>query len=292
MTVVTEAPTEEALHVIDGIGLSEGHANVTDDIIVANINHAIRLGHPQVWGQPVNADRVVLVGGGPSLAKTLPELRELYFEGAKVVTVNGAYSWCIERNIRPSCQILVDARSSNARFVDPEVPQCRYYLASQCHPDTWARVAGREHVAIFHSLGPDGEDTDAKLALEHYYLGNWQGIAGGTTVTSRAIGLLRALGFLRFDLFGVDSCYLDGQHHAYDQPENARDTRVTVEAAPSGHDDMARRFECAPWHLKQLEDFLRFIKFNGDKFLLNVHGDGLLAHALQTNAAVSVLEES
>ncbi len=39
------------------------------------------------------------------------ELRQLIFEGALVCTVNGSYSWCIERNIRPSAQVVIDARA-------------------------------------------------------------------------------------------------------------------------------------------------------------------------------------
>jgi hypothetical protein len=43
---------------------------------------------------------------------------------------------------------------------------------------------------------------------------------------------------------------------------------------------------CAPWHAKQLECFLQSIRLNGHQFLLNVHGDGLLAFALSSSAGV------
>jgi hypothetical protein len=280
----------EPSSVIDGIQM-DGRINTTEELLRANIAHSIRLGHPQVRPTVNNGVRVCLVGGGPSLTETFDELRELYYAGAKIVTLNGAYHWCLERNLKVSAQIVLDARPGNARFVTPHVPDCRYYLASQCHPETWKAVEGHQHVGIWHAIGPD-EVTER--ILNDYYFGLWHNIGhgpiGGTTVAIRAIALLRTLGFLRFDLFGVDSCYLGEQGHAYPQPENDRDQRVAVRVQPTDRPDLARVFWCAPWHLKQLECFCLMIRERGEHFLLNVHGDGLLAFALQANAQI-VIEE-
>jgi hypothetical protein len=111
-------------------------------------------------------------------------------------------------------------------------------------------------------------------------------VDAGTTVIMRALLLLRALGFLRFDLFGVDSCFMGGKHHAYAQPENASDRPIPFLVHPTGHPESRRLFLCAPWHAKQLECFLQAIRLHGDKFLLRVHGDGLLAFALRASADV------
>ncbi len=265
--------------------------NVLHTVLEDNIASSIRRGHPQAQPSSVKKEVVCLVGGGPSLTDTEDELRQLIFEGALVVTVNGSYNWCIERNIRPSAQVIIDARSFNTRFLEPEVPNCRYYIGSQAHPDVWDAVEGREFACIFHSVGPpdeEGENTLRKI-LDTYYMENWVGTGGGTTVTSRALGLMRMLGYIRFHLFGVDCCWLEGQHHAYDQPEN-HDSFALAKTHPDDRPDLAREFRVAHWHLKQFEDFLKFIAVQGDKFLLNVHGDGLLAHALKTNSEV-VIEE-
>jgi hypothetical protein len=276
------------LRVLDGIDL-KGDVNTSDDVLVEQIGHSIRLGHQQVRGHALQAERVCLVGGGPSLNDTFDELRELYFAGAKVVTVNGSYQWCLERNIRPSAQIVLDARATNARFVDPDIPQCRYLLASQCHRDTWAAVEGRPDVWIWHAVAGEGPQKDL---LDAYYLGQWQPVSGGTTVVMRALLLLRTLGFVRFDLFGVDSCWMGEQHHAYDQPENASDKRVKVTVSPSARTELARDFWCAPWHMQQLADFLQTIRVNGEQFVLNVHGDGLLAFVLRAGAEVVIREQA
>ncbi len=282
------ASTTVDLKVLDGIEM-RGRINTDDAQLLANIRHSITLGYPQIRAQAMQKDRIVLVGGGPSLEATFPELRELYFSGAKVVTVNGAYQWCVDRNIRPSAHIVLDARAENARFVSPAVPQCKYLIASQCAPETWAAVAGREQVYIWHAVAPD--NTVAKPVLDAFYLGKWTPSPGGTTVVMRALTLLRLLGFLRFDLFGVDSCFMGPQHHAYAQPENDADRAHVVRVHPTGHPELTREFRCAPWMIKQLECFLQTVRLYGDAFVLNVHGDGLLAYALQASANVVIEQE-
>jgi hypothetical protein len=274
--------TETIPPVFDGLTL-DGTVNVTPETIRANIRSAIRRGHPQVWLTKTNGQRVALVGGGPSLESTFEALKRAVFEGAKLVTVNGAYQWCLDRNLQPKGQIILDARPSNARFVQPEVPECRYWICSQCAPETWDAVEGRPFVGIWH----EEPNEDVKADLDAYYLGNWHAIPGGTTVGTRAIGLLRTLGYLRFDLFGFDSCVLGDQHHGYPQPENDADQCHTLTIHPTGHPDKARTFRVAGWHIKQLEDLILMIRANGDKFALNFHGDGLLAYALSSSAEVS-----
>lgn len=280
-----EGPATGIMKVLDGVE-NIGEINTSEEKLSANVQHSIRLQHKQVWYQPPQPDRVLLVGGGPSLESTLDELRHLYFAGGKVVTVNGSYQWCIERNIKPSAQIVLDARPENARFVDPEIPECRYLVASQCAPETWARVSGRPRVFIWHATA--GDNPLHKPVLDDYYMGNWMPSPGGTTVIMRAITLLRAQGFLRFDLFGVDSCFIGDDHHAYDQPENDADRPQAVRVFSPKQPEMSRTFLCAPWMIKQLEDFLQMIRLHGDHFLINVHGDGILAYALRWGYSADV----
>jgi len=282
-------PETDLSPVLEGVNLT-GRINVDDETLIANIKHSIRLGFPQVCVQPVKNDRIALVGGGPSLNDTIEELRDLIFEGAKLVTVNGSYRWAIEHNFRPSAQVLIDARSFNSRFLEPAIPGCHYFLASQCHPDSWAAVMGRPNVGIFHACNPDTE-TAQKQVLDNYYLRNWQSTGGGSTVTTRAIGLLRILGYLRFDLFGVDSCWMGESNHAYEQGENANDSRIPIKVHPGDRTDLERSFVVSAWHLKQLEDILNWIRSPGHPFVWNVHGDGLIAYALQSTADLTITEE-
>lgn len=281
------AVDDSVLKVLAGSEL-RGAINTGDEELIRNIRYSISQGHPQVRPDTAKADRVVLVGGGPSLDSTFDELRTMLWEGGSIlVTVNGAYHWAIERNLRPQVQIVVDARPHNVRFVYPEVPNCRYVLASQCHPSVWEAVEGR-NAWIFHATS--GQDDALRKVLDEYYNGQWYGASGGTTVITRAISVLRALGYLRFEMFGVDSCWLGETHHAYNQEENDRDRKTRVRFEPEGHPELARDFICSPWHCKQAEDFIQMIRVNGDQFLLHAHGDGLIAHILKSGADATIRE--
>lgn len=281
--MVSDAP------VLDGIELL-GRMNVEDSTQIEQIRYAIRQGHPQVWQCGPKYEQVAIVGSGPSLKSTERELVALIHDGVKVVALNGAYHWCLERNIKPSAVVVLDARESTARFVQPEIPGCIYYAASQCHQSVWDALAGRSNVGIFHAVGGD-TDSKTKAILQAYYDGFWVGVPGGTTVATRAIGLLRTLGYLRFHLFGVDCCWLGEDHHAFAQPENEKDRRIAVTIAPTDDPADARVFYCAPWMLKQFEDFLMMIRHMGNTFKCAVHGDGLLAYALQQTAGIQYTTE-
>lgn len=262
-----------------------GSTNVGTEQIKANITANIRRPLPQARPYELQATGVALVGGGPSLESTLSELREQVFAGVKVCAVNGAYQWLIDRNIKPSMQVVLDARPFNARFVDPPVPGCRYLLASQCAPETFDACENRD-TTIFHCIGSEDEDAIIKA----HYDGHYHAVGGGTTVMLRAITLLRMLGFYRQDIYGMDSCWMDGKHHAYGQPENDRDQAMSVWLVPRDpktgerREDLRRKFLCDPWMMKQHEEFCTMVKAMGSAFLLNVHGDGLIANTVRMGA--------
>lgn len=267
--------------------LANSAPNISVDQIRAQIAASIRRGHPQMMGQTgVRPERVVLLGSGPSLADHEADVRDLLFDGAKLVTCNGSYEWALAHNFRPSAQVILDARPENVRFLRPAIPQCAYLLASQCHADLWDAVADRPQVWIFH---PVGEDQPSKDILDVYYQKRWSLVQGGCTVITRALWLMRMQGYVRFELFGVDSCWRGDRHHAIDQPENDRDNRYLVTIEPPEAPDLARTFACSLWHLKQFEDMMSMIKHLGDQFLLRVWGDGLLAHAIQVAANLETM---
>jgi hypothetical protein len=271
---------------VEGLNMI-GNLNTAHDVIYDNIRYAVRQQHPQVWAQQPHGEQAIIVCGGPSLNDTEHELVDLWHAGAKVFTCNGSYQWCLQRNIKPYAQVVIDARAFNKRFVEPNRENVRYLLASQSHPEIWDAVKDRPLVGIWHAV--DKTDPAAAI-LDDYYSKAWQGISGGTTVGTRTIGLARAMGFLRMHVFGMDCCFLDDHGHAYAQPENDADQRLLVNVYPEGRPDDGRVFTVAPWHLKHMEDTLRFIKHGGDYFALSVHGDGLLAYALSQHTMMETKE--
>lgn len=255
----------------------ESGCNTSDEVLLAQVAQNIRRGLPQAFPHQPNDKTAILVCGGPSLATTEKELAKAVWAGGKIFAVNGAYQWCIDHNLRPSAAIMLDAREFNSRFLREPVEGCKYMLASECHPSTFDVCRGRD-ILLWHacSAGDAGYEV-----LKEYYFGRVHPVTLGTTVGIRAISLLRLLGFQLIDIFGLDSCWLDDAHHAYPQPENT-DLRIPVWLRPQDRDDKASRFECAPWHMKQFEDFLQLIRERGDMFQLSVRGPGLIATALRT----------
>ncbi|MDB5555421.1 MAG: hypothetical protein JWL86_5405 [Rhizobium sp.] len=283
----------EVAHVLDPNKVQEiafspdCRVNVSDKQLLDQVAENIRRGLPQAMPYQPNPDTAIIVAGGPSLKTTEKDLVEAIWKGGKVIAVNGAYQWCIDRNIRPSACVVMDAREFNSRFVQEPVHDCHYLLASQCHPKTFEMCRDR-NTTIWHALSAG--DEEVKL-LEDYYFKRMHPVTIGVTVTMRAISLMRMLGFMRMEIFGLDSCWSGEDHHAYEQKENNGEKTMSVWVRPQGRDDLAQRFICSVWQAKQAEDFMQLIKERGDLFQLNVHGPGLIATMVRTGAELEIIEE-
>ena len=148
-------------------------------------------------------------------------------------------------------------------------------LASQCHPKAFDALKDAD-VYIWHAfLSP----TDRAMLGEHY-LGKYFMTPGGSTVVLRAISVLRMLGFISQEIWGFDSCMMDGKHHAYDMPENNGEPNAIAIVA-------GKEFICEPWMFTQAEEFQNLVNFyKVDELKLAVYGDGLIAHMINTGAAL------
>lgn len=188
---------------------------------------------------------VAIVGGGPSLAGTLDEIREL---NAPVWACNGAYPYLVEHGIEPQAFVMVDRRKENAAFVRKPVPGCVHYLDKRVHPDV---VRALKHHKV--------------KEYDQYRL-----LAGGTVV-SHAMLLARQQGLTDQHFFGVDCCYMDGDGHAYPQPWQKGEKVEDLEM-------YGKTWRTAPWMLAQVADFNKIeARFHDLKF--TVHGNGLWARS-------------
>jgi len=258
-----------------------GRLNTEEKAIIENVKYNIAQGWQQVVPHETNELECMILGGGPSLNQFEEEIIRNRADGVKCITLNGAYNWAVHHGITPSAQIVVDARQFNARFTKPVVNDCRYLIASQCHPDVFKELP-KDRTFIWHTMAEQlGEVLD-----EQYGAGGWYGIPGGTTVLLRAIPLMRMLGYHKFILYGCDSCLMGDSHHAYEQNENANFYSLPVIINPSG-----RTFRCAPFMASQAHEFIDMIKYIGDEIELDVKGDGLLAHILEVGAEQAELQQ-
>lgn len=247
--------------------------NTEDDMRLEHIKSSIRRQLPQAHPHEEQDQIIAIVCGGPSLKETFDDLKEKYDNGMKVVSLNGTHDWLMERGIRPSVHIQLDARQFNSRFVKNWHKDTKYYIAAQSHPDVFDALDGA-NTTLFHCYT---NKKELKLTSE-YYMGHFVPIMGGTTVTLRAIPLMKMLGFRKMEIFGFDSCCIGDEHHSYIQEENNIGTSTTIELD-------GEEFFCYGWMYKQATDFIEMVSKIGDEFELLVHGNGLIAHILKTGAA-------
>jgi hypothetical protein len=255
--------------------------NIEESRIRENIRANLSMGLTEIVPHAVQPDaEVMLLCGGPSLNDFRDEIVSRNVrDNMPAVTVNGTYHWLLQAGGRPGMQVVVDAREFNRRFVEPDVPQCRYAVSSQCDPALVAALP-RERTLLWHGAGEQVEGWLREYAEEQGQSREWYPVPGGGTVTLRALPMLAMLGFRKIHVYGFDSCYRDGAHHAYAQPENEREslTEIVIDGRP---------FTCAPWMVKQADEFQALMRYVlipvGVE--LTVYGDGLIAEILRAAAA-------
>jgi len=277
--IVVVAPIEQETWVPAEEITMEGRLNAGLEVVKANVEANIRLGFQQVQPYPTNDVEVMIVGGGPSLKDQIDEIRDLRERGVKLVTLNNAYQYCLDHQIKPSAYVMVDARPFNVRFVENTIPECKYFIASQCDPSVFERLeAVKDQTYIWHTSAEEIQD----ILMAQYP--KCFPVPGGSTVLLRAIPLFRMLGFKRFHIFGCDSCLdIAGSHHAYEQKENDEQAVIPVRVG-------GRIFYCNPWMVSQAREFIDLIGCMGDVMELNIHG-GLLRQILESGAERAALEE-
>jgi SAM-dependent methyltransferase len=259
-----------------------GILNCDMDNVKANVRANLAAGYAQVLPHVTQDTEVMILGGGPSLNLHADEIRRLRADGVKLIALNGAHDWCLDNGLLPSAQIIVDARPFNARFTrrpvvaDDEYAGTKYLIASQCDPSVLEGLP-KDQVLLWHTTAEMIRD---ELDAVHEI---WYGVPGGSTVLLRALPLLRMLGYRKFHLFGCDSCLTEAEHHAYSQPEN--DDPLVIPVTVGG-----RVFYCHAWMVSQAQEFMTLIKFMGDELEIEVHGDGLLGHILNTGAALAEVQ--
>ena len=254
-----EEPWVQMVWRIGGGGLSEltAIANTDSAAVAWNVRYACSKGLPELSYGPKNDAIAVLVGGGPSLAKTLPEVRRLVQEGAQVYAVNGAANYLAEHGIEVDYQVVIDARPKNSAFVKGNAKTV--YVASQCAPETLDAAGKSAVLCHMNTAGitdwlPEGE----RLLL-----------SSGTTVGLAAMAIAHVKGHSVIHLHGYDSSY-EENHHAY--PQSMNDDDQVIDAVCEG-----QHFKCAPWMLMQVNQFQELTeKLADDGVTIVVSGDGLL----------------
>lgn len=221
--------------------------------LVEHLTKARARNWPQIKPWEFYGESVAICGGGPSLAYTLPELRELQKQGCKVLAINRTHDFLLNLPkthgvpwIKPWAGILLEAIPHAAQYMTP-TSGVRYFISSQCAPESFDRYEKNEHY-IWHARSKP--EHEAALLPEERRL---MVPAIGSTCGLRSIVLMYMLGFgikpgTAIHLFGMDSCYheyeiLNGIHgvdglpklHSYAKAEAIHDVKeLLIKDMPDG----------------------------------------------------------
>ena len=241
--------------------------------ITDNVRINCKRGLPQVWPcEPktkdgdLNTQVLAICAGGPSLAESIDKIKESKRNGAKVVALAGAAKYLIKNGVVPTAHVLLDSRVGNVGFISDI--DCQYFVASQCDPAVFDALKDRR-VMIWHAINGD-KDVEA---IEESYE-KWVPVAGGNTIALRSLRLFQILGYHRFELFGFDSCILNGKHHAYKQ--EAADETETKDIMFN-----KKKFTVTAWQIQQAMEFQKMVKTFGQDWEIICHGDGLIAEMIK-----------
>lgn len=214
------------------------------------------------WFDAQNAEHdghVAIIGGGPSVLDTLDEIKWRKSLGQQVWVLNNAAK--VLDGLEVDAQVLLDARVENVEFITPAK---EYLAASQCAPIMFEALIG-QNVTLWHVNAPGVAELLSDERARVTYL-----VGGGTTVGMNAIALAFSRGFRKIHLYGFDSSYRDGRHHAYPQALNDDEGRSDVLYGD-------KTYVCAPWMVGQAHEFMEMAPaYEADGCVITVHGSGLL----------------
>lgn len=233
--------------------------NTHSNVIVDNVKLSCARNLQWLDIQVAHKGIAVIVGGGPSLKHDIEKIRAL--QDSTIIALNGTAKFLLDHGIKPDWQIILDARKENREFVT-EVD--RYFIASTCDAGVFDALNGKSVVLYHpHMIGIENHIPNGKpLHL----------IGGGSTVGMLSMTIAYTQGYRDIRLFGFDSSYSEGQHHAYEQTLN--DGEVCVDVICGG-----RNFKCAAWMVTQAQEFqetaLALAELGCE---IKVHGTGLLPY--------------
>ena len=235
---------------------------LTNDERHQHMAEAIKL-FPVMKRHPRFNDRMVsIVCYGPSLRDTWKDIPR------PILTVSGAHDFLVSRGTVPDWHVDCDPRPHKAAMLKLPQLETKYLMASCCHPDFWEKLRGHR-VRLWHLINGDDFETPAWVRKNHP-LGMDIMMGGGTTVGMRAMEVCAALGFRRFNIFGMDCSFLAERH-----ADKHLGAPQPIALARVGN----RTFQTTLQMLEAAREMERFITtMDAD---VRFHGDGLMQATAQ-----------
>jgi hypothetical protein len=240
---------------------------VDNEQIHANIRYSTSLIKKWLPGCVNNNKVAVIVSAGPSYLDYIDEIKARQDNGEYIFCVKTNHNDLIERGIIPFGCVLLDPRPKVKRFVVPH-KDVKYFAASMVHPSTVDLLRSHDTYLYNAAVGA-GEE---KLFKQFTDPQSKRIVTNGSTAASRAICVLRILGFTNYVLYGYDSCYKEAQ----DENETTKNGYKKFWKV----DKFGKSFFTSLEMLAQAQDFERiFEQVCGDPtYNITTIGDGMIPH--------------
>lgn len=219
----------------------------------------------------------VICAGGSSLADNWQYVRRRWRSGQVIFACNGVGSALISRGIVPNYVCALDANPKMAEyFFQNTHPDTEYLIASCCDPSLVDHLLDRGcKVCLWHAAMANTAEEDGILEEFAPKRMAWpQAFGGSVTIGARTPILAWAKGHREHHLYGMDSCYRNREHHAYDHPHKGLDKYQRVGFDFGGR---AKEYDAAPWMVRQADEFRDTyweLRRLGVHFM--PHGDGII----------------
>lgn len=207
--------------------------------------------------QMLREERLTIVCYGPSLKDTWDKIKGPF------MTVSGAHDFMVDKGLSPCYHVEIDPREHKPKMLQKPQAETQYLMASVCHPDFW-HVLRNSDVKLWHLIsGNDGAVEE--WVKFHHPAGVDSLIGGGATVGQRALSVGAALGYRKFDIYGMDCCYQRTTHAGGHTGAHQATIPVWVKG---------RLFTTTPQLLQAAQGMELFLKtYDAD---VRFHGDGLM----------------
>lgn len=225
---------------------------VAPEGLVSNVQHALSLRLPELRDfEYPRADALNIVASGPS-SEHAP-LNET------CVSLNGSLRLFNQRGIAPDFWAGCDPQAMVADFLTDAPKGTTYLVASKCHPAVFEALQGHE-VVVWHVH----DDATWDLLSDRFP------VSRAVSITICAFELMARVGFRKFDTWGWDGCFMDGQGYFVPQPFNPAKIDVDVGGVHT--------FPTTPTWALEAQDALTALR--GFPFPIHIHGGGMTGEIL------------
>lgn len=226
-----------------------------DSELLKNVEYWVKSGLPILpYNAPVRDDCLTILAGGDSF--------HLYKgDGKGAMACGSTLKLC--KDFDPEWFLNLDPMAEMLAFMRP------------IH-NTKAIVSATTTPNIRYFLNND--KTQVFFPACFSYMPELKKTVNTTTVGVTAIIIGLQMGFRQFECYGLDSCYLNSNFNGGQYEPKVDEVVLDVECN-------GKKFKCSQSNLMQAIDFKNVCRIWGNKFIIKIHGEGLLAQMLKGDTA-------